>query len=202
MNYIVIDKNVVEVTSYEFDNMWNRVMPEVTIHGRLIGHVSKNPIHGIEKVIYNDPATIVFWNDGSNTVVKCQGGDAYDPQTGLLMCIAKKHRQIQRRACEASAGEKAGDVFDRDKGFSWEDFANRRIAVNCRSLEDMKEFLKKANDRGFFWMGGSYERFACLVWGRHGEDACIAVERANGRSLGYCYTEWYDELGIEVVKYK
>lgn len=43
-----------------------------------------------EKVIFNDPATIVFWNDGTKTVVKCQEGDIYDEQTGLLMCIAKK----------------------------------------------------------------------------------------------------------------
>lgn len=44
----------------------------------------------IEKVIYNDPATIVLWNDGTKTVVKCQRFDVYDPQVGFLMCIAKK----------------------------------------------------------------------------------------------------------------
>lgn len=44
----------------------------------------------IEKVIYNDPATIVFWADGTKTVVKCGEEDVYDYQTGLLMCIAKK----------------------------------------------------------------------------------------------------------------
>lgn len=44
----------------------------------------------IEKVIYNDPATIVFWADGTKTVVKCGEEDIYDYQTGLLMCIAKK----------------------------------------------------------------------------------------------------------------
>lgn len=44
----------------------------------------------IEKVIFNDPATIVFWADGTKTVVKCGEEDIYDYQTGLLMCIAKK----------------------------------------------------------------------------------------------------------------
>lgn len=44
----------------------------------------------IEKVIFNDPATIVFWADGTKTVVKCGEEDVYDYQTGLLMCIAKK----------------------------------------------------------------------------------------------------------------
>ena len=44
----------------------------------------------IERVIYNDPATIVFWKDGTKTVVKCQKGDTYNPETGLAMCIIKR----------------------------------------------------------------------------------------------------------------
>ena len=44
----------------------------------------------IKKVIFNYPATIVLWSDGSKTVVKCQDGDIYDPEKGLAMAIAKK----------------------------------------------------------------------------------------------------------------
>ena len=44
----------------------------------------------IEKVIFNGPATIVMWSDKTKTVVKCQPGDDYSPQTGLLMCVFKK----------------------------------------------------------------------------------------------------------------
>lgn len=44
----------------------------------------------IKKVIYNNPATIVFWTDGTKTIVKCSKTDIFDEQTGLLMCIAKK----------------------------------------------------------------------------------------------------------------
>lgn len=44
----------------------------------------------IKKVIFNDPATIVFWSDGSNTVVKAQNGEVYDPEKGLAMAITKK----------------------------------------------------------------------------------------------------------------
>ena len=43
----------------------------------------------IEKVIFNDPATIVFWRDGSKTVVKAKD-EPYDPEKGLAMAIAKK----------------------------------------------------------------------------------------------------------------
>lgn len=44
----------------------------------------------IKDVIFNDPATIVFWADGTKTVVKCQEGDEFDPEKGLTMAIAKK----------------------------------------------------------------------------------------------------------------
>ena len=44
----------------------------------------------IRKVIFNDPATIVYWSDGTKTVVKCQKDDKYDKMTGLAMCISKK----------------------------------------------------------------------------------------------------------------
>ena len=45
---------------------------------------------GIKDVIFNDPATIVLWNDGTKTVVKAQGDDVYDPEKGLTMAIVKK----------------------------------------------------------------------------------------------------------------
>ena len=44
----------------------------------------------IKKVLYKNPATIVYWTDGSKTVVKCQREDAYDPEKGLAMAILKK----------------------------------------------------------------------------------------------------------------
>lgn len=45
----------------------------------------------IKKVIFNDPATIVFWTDNSKTVVKCGERDTYDPEKGLAMCIVKRY---------------------------------------------------------------------------------------------------------------
>lgn len=43
-----------------------------------------------EKVIYNPPATIAYWADGSKTVVKCDKDDVYDPKYGLALCYMKK----------------------------------------------------------------------------------------------------------------
>ena len=44
----------------------------------------------IKDVKFNDPATIVFWADGTKTVVKCQDDDIFDPEKGLAMAITKK----------------------------------------------------------------------------------------------------------------
>lgn len=43
----------------------------------------------IKKVIFNEPATIVFWSDQTKTVVKAEN-DTFDPEKGLAMAIAKK----------------------------------------------------------------------------------------------------------------
>lgn len=42
----------------------------------------------IDKVIFNNPATIVIWANGDKTVVKCDG-EKYDPEKGLAMAITK-----------------------------------------------------------------------------------------------------------------
>lgn len=44
----------------------------------------------VEKVIFNKPATIVFWSDGTKTVVKCGENDTYDKEKGFFIACAKK----------------------------------------------------------------------------------------------------------------
>ena len=52
--------------------------------------VDKIRVPYIKQVIFHDPATIVYWTDGTRTVVKCKDGDIYDPEKGLAMAISKK----------------------------------------------------------------------------------------------------------------
>ena len=44
----------------------------------------------IMKVIFNDPATIVFWTDGTKTIVMCGENDDFDPEKGIAMACMKK----------------------------------------------------------------------------------------------------------------
>ena len=68
-----------------------------TNHGGFHGNdwLQNIPYHVTEdeatpkKVVRNGPATIVFWKDGTKTVVKCHDED-YDPEKGLAMALARK----------------------------------------------------------------------------------------------------------------
>ena len=44
----------------------------------------------IKDVIFNYPATIILWKDGTKTIVKAGKNDKYDPEKGFAMAIAKK----------------------------------------------------------------------------------------------------------------
>lgn len=48
------------------------------------------PTFDIDKVIFNPPATIVFWLDGTKTVVKCKEGEEFSEWAGIALCLAKK----------------------------------------------------------------------------------------------------------------
>ena len=43
----------------------------------------------IKDVIFNDPATIVFWTDGTKTIVKAEN-EPFDKEKGLAMAICKR----------------------------------------------------------------------------------------------------------------
>mgnify|MGYP003298552869 CR=1 FL=1 len=44
----------------------------------------------ITQVLYNAPATIVWWSDGTQTKCKVRGEDKYSRESGLMHCIMKK----------------------------------------------------------------------------------------------------------------
>ena len=44
----------------------------------------------IKKVIFSNPCTIVFWSDGTKTVVRCSDTECYDPEKGIAMALMRK----------------------------------------------------------------------------------------------------------------
>ena len=56
----------------------------------------------VDHIIFNDPATVIYWVDGSKTVVKCGPEDTFSKEQGVAMAVLKKvfgdnyYRQICR----------------------------------------------------------------------------------------------------------
>ncbi len=44
----------------------------------------------IDRIVFNDPATIVFWADGSKTVVKCAPGQKFNKYQGFCAAVTKR----------------------------------------------------------------------------------------------------------------
>lgn len=74
------------------------------------------PIPNIVQIIFNNPATIVYWSDDTKTVVKACDKDTFDKEVGLAMAIAKKAittNSVQNpRACFKHLVESAKDYSD------------------------------------------------------------------------------------------
>ena len=70
---------------------------------RTFGAATKKTI-AVKRVIYNDPATIILWADGTKTVVKVHD-EPFDKEKGFAMAVLKKalgddfHR-VLREYCE------------------------------------------------------------------------------------------------------
>ena len=91
-------KNVCRTFIKEENNMW---MSKDKVKGTDI------PTNPIKKVIFNDPATIVFWKDGTKTIVKRQEGTEFDPEKGLAMAICRHY------LCDICGLERYDGVFKR-----------------------------------------------------------------------------------------
>lgn len=99
------------------------------------------PTFVIDKVIFNPPATIVFWKDGTKTVVKCKEGEEFSEWAGIALCLAKKlygpnfHKIFKAHCSDPDKIEKSA----RKSVFSQE------TPIDC-FLPSMKEATKNATE--------------------------------------------------------
>lgn len=85
---------------YDSDSIYDPLLFEIKLVYKkpILHHIyannylnfSSNNIPEVKKIIFNDPATIVYWKDGTKTVVKCQEGDYFDLEKGFAMAFLKK----------------------------------------------------------------------------------------------------------------
>lgn len=82
----------------------------------------------ITKVLYNNPATIVFWSDGTQTRNVCPKNTLYNPDSGLAFCVLKKFM----------GGNEMAKLFN-----DWELEDYRRDKNNYIELKDVRKKHKK-----------------------------------------------------------
>ena len=107
------------------------------------------------KVLFNSPATIVFWADGTKTVVKCMEYDLYDKEKGFILCVLKKafgdksYKKIFKLFKE----------FDSVPDLGIKEDLLSRIALGSKFLSKIKEGQKWNED---IPKENSYHVFGCI----------------------------------------
>lgn len=109
----------------------------------------------IKDVIFAPPATIVYWSDGSKTVVKCSEKDVFDPEKGLAMAIAKRcggnkgsyYKEIQNWV-EKSGKKYPGKPYTENSSVE-NDALKKYIAQAKKSYETALEAAAKGNPVNF-----------------------------------------------------
>ena len=73
-------------------------------------NTSKPTAPVVKRIVYHDPATIVFWQDGTKTVVKCMDGEPFEKYAGFCAALAKKVFGSTSKAKKVAGAKKKDEV--------------------------------------------------------------------------------------------
>lgn len=159
MNYCITkeDKNMNDLERLRtlikaYPNCAKRYVNEIYGTSASMHRRTRKPIT-IKDVIFNDPATIVFWSDGTKTVVKCQEGDIFDKEKGLAMAISKKsfgnkgnYYENFKTFCSDEEDGDSEDIPVTLDGAPFTDFAKRVNEVYNFKLDLLNRYIKRDAD--------------------------------------------------------
>lgn len=132
---------------------------EMCKHERL--HIPGLDIYGqkwycvpyVKRVIINNPATIILWQDDTKTICKCSEGEEFDIEKGIAMCFMKKMfgnpSQVRKfidkwRPDSIVATERSQNLIKSGKFYTFKDTAmeGRLDLVSCK---DCKYFNRQSS---------------------------------------------------------
>jgi hypothetical protein len=148
----------------------------------------------IERVIFNPPATIVIWKDGTKTVVKCNG-EKFDQEKGLAMAISKRALAVGNRYHKTFKKFVSDDIPYLEEGVTLTCYSPNneyRTGDIVRIIANQDDLFNYHIPREYSGYYGKVER---LDQENHGEDILV---RIGGDSL-YEYTFWFKPTMIEKV---
>ena len=140
-----------EDTSRSIPNVKDFVVPLSEI-----GKRKTNTLPKIKKVIFNDPATIVLWDDGTKTIVKCSLDDTYSKWAGLAFCVCKKlmgddfHKAFKYWCKEDEIRSPIYDVRHTDPGETSESvshYGRDAIASMLESFSRAADIINQLSDK-------------------------------------------------------
>lgn len=94
----------------------------------------------VREILYNGPATIVFWEDNTKTVVKVQPGEEYyDPDKAFAMAVCKKlfGNKFNHQLA------KAQKAYEEEHEKCVKAFAKQRAQVVTDVMEDFRKLNEK-----------------------------------------------------------
>lgn len=77
-------------SSFGLDDKINTIDKELIEWVNQLNNPNKGCIYSPLKIIVNGPATIVFWKDGTKTVVKCAKGESWDIYNAFTAALTIK----------------------------------------------------------------------------------------------------------------
>ena len=146
----------------------------------------------IKDVIFNPPATIVFWMDGTKTVVKDQGEVFYDPEKGMAMAVAKK--AFGNQGNYYNQFKKYIDIYEKKQ----EDESAKSNTVLNDLIEKFRNSLTKTNYNTV--SNKKRTKIDTKIVFEHRNDALVAL--SNLKDIFDLYyvvsvADLYDEAGIK-----
>ena len=152
------------------------------------------PNLAIKDVIFNPPATIVFWMDGTKTVVKDQGEVFYDPEKGMAMAVAKK--AFGNQGNYYNQFSKYLDIYEKKQEAEFtSSYAN---TVLGDLIEKFRNSLTKTNYNTV--SNEKRTKIDTKIVFEHRNDALVALSNLKDifdRYGAVCVGDLYDEAGIK-----
>ena len=106
---------------------------------------------GVKQVIFSGPKTIVFWIDGTKTIVSCGEGDNNDPYAGFCAAVTKRvfgSTSQAKKVLERTRKEVANSCSTMHKiaakEFTLDDFSHEHLGY--QSIRVLKDTIKVMND--------------------------------------------------------
>ena len=124
--------------------------PDIGGNFKTIKYETYNPLH-VDRIIFSPPATIVFWKDGTKTVVKCADGEPFSEYNGFAAALLKKvfgsnsavKKIIQRKKQYATpAKANSNSAKDADLEQRFKELVNEYEHLKNRA-ENLNLYLRK-----------------------------------------------------------